>query len=204
MCYHFRDQTYLQNTCNVIKMITLLYIIIYHSHRCFWYIYISLKIIFPTCCSPQHLRIFQHCFNTSTMDTTEYWLMAQEYGIWNAAITALHFWAEDLDPVYPSHSFRACLHSFLLDFNQPHPTSVVWRSFIWMFCPCIKLSLPPAAVPSRWRLWKWFQWRLTNTLMAGSLHTSCFQYGTCIFQPYPFYTTLTSQCSSRWHTTIST
>ena len=33
------------------------------------------------------------------MDTTEYWPMAQEYGIWNAAITALQFWAEDLDPV---------------------------------------------------------------------------------------------------------
>ena len=33
------------------------------------------------------------------MDTTEYWLMAQEYGIWNATITTLQFWAEDLNPV---------------------------------------------------------------------------------------------------------
>ena len=33
------------------------------------------------------------------MDTTEYWLMAQEYCIWNATITSLQFWAEDLNPI---------------------------------------------------------------------------------------------------------
>ena len=33
------------------------------------------------------------------METAEYWLMAQEYGIWNAAITSLQFWAEDLNPI---------------------------------------------------------------------------------------------------------
>ena len=31
------------------------------------------------------------------METTEYWPMAHKYGIWNAAITSLQFWAEDLD-----------------------------------------------------------------------------------------------------------
>ena len=33
------------------------------------------------------------------METAEYWLMAREYGIWNATITSLQFWAEDLDPI---------------------------------------------------------------------------------------------------------
>ena len=33
------------------------------------------------------------------METTEYWLMAREYGIWNTAITSLQFWAEDLNPI---------------------------------------------------------------------------------------------------------
>ena len=33
------------------------------------------------------------------METAECWPMAREYGIWNAAITSLQFWAEDLDPV---------------------------------------------------------------------------------------------------------
>ena len=30
------------------------------------------------------------------METAEYWPMACEYGIWNAAVTSLQFWAEDL------------------------------------------------------------------------------------------------------------
>ena len=33
------------------------------------------------------------------MDTTDYWLMAPEYSIWNAAIASLQFWTENLDPV---------------------------------------------------------------------------------------------------------
>ena len=33
------------------------------------------------------------------METAEYWPVAREYGIWNAAITSLQFWEEDLDPV---------------------------------------------------------------------------------------------------------
>ena len=33
------------------------------------------------------------------METVDYWLMAWEYSICNAAIASLHFWTEDLDPV---------------------------------------------------------------------------------------------------------
>ena len=33
------------------------------------------------------------------METAEYWPMACKYAIWNAAITSLQFWAEDLDPI---------------------------------------------------------------------------------------------------------
>ena len=33
------------------------------------------------------------------MDAADYWLMAREYPIWNAAIASLQFWTEDLDPV---------------------------------------------------------------------------------------------------------
>ena len=32
------------------------------------------------------------------MDTTDYWLFAQEYSIWNAAVTALQFWTNNLNP----------------------------------------------------------------------------------------------------------
>ena len=33
------------------------------------------------------------------METAEYWPMACEYSIWNAAIASLQFWAEDLNPI---------------------------------------------------------------------------------------------------------
>ena len=33
------------------------------------------------------------------MDATDYWPMAQEYSVWNAAIVSLDFWTADLDPV---------------------------------------------------------------------------------------------------------
>ena len=42
---------------------------------------------------------FYRNFTTTTMETAEYWLMAHKYAIWNAAITSLQFWAEDLNPI---------------------------------------------------------------------------------------------------------
>ena len=47
---------------------------------------------------PQSLD-FYRIFTTTTMDTADYWPMAQEYSIWNAAIASSQFWTEDLDPV---------------------------------------------------------------------------------------------------------
>ena len=33
------------------------------------------------------------------MNIADYWLMAREYSIWNAAIASLQFWTADLNPV---------------------------------------------------------------------------------------------------------
>ena len=78
-------------------MITLFQIIIHCSHRCFHYhIYVSDKF-FSTCFLPQHLRILQNHFLTTTMDAADYWPMTREYGIWNATIESHQFWAEDLN-----------------------------------------------------------------------------------------------------------
>ena len=33
------------------------------------------------------------------MNIANYWLMAREYAIWNAAIASLQFWTADLDPI---------------------------------------------------------------------------------------------------------
>ena len=40
-----------------------------------------------------------HTATMSSMDTADYWPMAREYSIWNAAIASLQFWTEDLNPV---------------------------------------------------------------------------------------------------------
>ena len=36
---------------------------------------------------------------TFNMKITDYWPMAREYSIWNAAIASLQFWTADLNPV---------------------------------------------------------------------------------------------------------
>ena len=33
------------------------------------------------------------------METAEYWQMAREYAIWNAAIASLQLWADNLNPI---------------------------------------------------------------------------------------------------------
>ena len=33
------------------------------------------------------------------MDIADYWMMAREYSIWNAAIASLQFWTADLDMI---------------------------------------------------------------------------------------------------------
>ena len=40
-----------------------------------------------------------HTATISSIDTADYWPMAREYSIWNAAIASLQFWIEDLDQV---------------------------------------------------------------------------------------------------------
>ena len=64
---------------------------------------LSKQYIFPTknfhiLLIPLPLEFYRN-FTTTTIETVEYWLMVQEYTIWNAAIASLQFWAEDLNPI---------------------------------------------------------------------------------------------------------
>ena len=152
---------------------------------------------------PWHLRIFQNIHHHQHGDCR---ILADGMGIWHLEH---HYHLTSVlgrrpQPDHPRCSLRMCLHPLLLDFNQPHPMPVIWRSFIWMFCSCIKFSLHPAVVLSRWRLWEWFQWGLTNTFMKNTMHTPCIQYWTCILRSCPHYVTLPSWYSLLWHTTIPT
>ena len=54
------------------------------------------------CNTNQHVLYtptFFPAFNKINMQAEEYWPMAWEYGIWNAATVSLQFWTEDLAPV---------------------------------------------------------------------------------------------------------
>ena len=51
-----------------------------------------------------------------SMSTADYWPMAREYSIWNAAIASLQFWTEDLDPVTLG---RATEHVYTTFFYSP-------------------------------------------------------------------------------------
>ena len=79
-------------------MITSFFLIIYHSHRCFQTNIYSLQNFSDILLIPLPLEFYRN-FTTTTMETAEYWPMACKYAIWNATITSLQFWAEDLDPI---------------------------------------------------------------------------------------------------------
>ena len=190
MCCQSQDQMYLQNTCNIIEIITLFSIIIHHSHRCFHlyiYIYWSLQYFPNMLFISQHLRIFQHLTQYHHGNCR---ILADGMRIWH--LECHHCITAILDrrswPSQPRCCFWKCLQPFLLDFNQPHPIPFIWRNFIWMFRSCIKCSFYTTALTGRRWLWEWFQWGLTNALMQNTVHTSCIQHGTCIFQPCTQYT----------------
>ena len=156
------------------------------------YIYMLLTNFTIMFLIPWQLRIFQNIFITTSMETAEYWLMACR--IWHLEC---HYHLTSVlgrrpRPNHPRHSFRTCLHHLLLDTHKPHTMTATWRGSIWMFCYCTKCSIYPAVVFGRWRLWEWFQQWLTNTFMKNTMHTPCFQHGTCILQSSPHYAMLPS------------
>ena len=63
---------------------------------------------------------FSSTFQILTWTQAEYWPMAREYGIWNATIASLQFWAEDLDLVTLGDTSECIYQPLLLDPNQPH------------------------------------------------------------------------------------
>ena len=153
-------------------MITLFSLIIFHSHRCFQnYIYSQLNFI-------------RHVFNTTTMRVFQKFhytyhgdcrILAD--GTWICHLECCYCLMSILGrrpwPDYPRYSLRMHLHHLLLDTYQPHTTTAIWRCFIWTFCHCIKCSIYPAVIISRWGLWEWF-WHCwpTHTFAENSSHAS--------------------------------
>ena len=92
-------------------MITIFFLIIYHSCRCFQTHIYSLQNFSDILLILLPLELYRN-FTTATMETAEYWLMACEYTIWNAAITSLQFWAEDLDLITPGIASKCIYITF--------------------------------------------------------------------------------------------
>ena len=106
-------------------MITSFYLIICHSHGCLQpSIYCLPNLKMPLIL--QSLE-FYRIFTTTTMDAADYWPMAQEYSILNAAIILLQFWTEDLNPVslgittecvYTTFSYTSTSHTLCQQFDE--------------------------------------------------------------------------------------
>ena len=54
------------------------------------------------------------------MDTTDYWPFAQEYSIWNAAVTALQFWMDNLDSQMLSNATERVYTVFFCSDSAQH------------------------------------------------------------------------------------
>ena len=131
---------------------------------------------------------FYRIFTTTTMETADYWPMAQEYSIWNAAIGSLQFWTDDLDPItlgivsecvyttffYTSTSQTLCQQSEETLFG--HFVIALNAAFTQ------QLSLADEGHESGSDMID------LPTLREDSLHTPCFQFGTCFYQPSDYYT----------------
>ena len=99
MHHIFRYKDVSSNRKIMTLMITLFFLIIFHSHRCFQpYIYFLQDFL-------------RHVINTATIRVLQKFhynyhgdcrILANgtcKYAIWNATIASLQFWAEDLDPI---------------------------------------------------------------------------------------------------------
>ena len=83
------------------------------------------------------------------METAEYWPMAREYAIWNAAIISLQFWAEDLDPITLGIASECIYTTFFWT-----PTSCTLHQLsedvlFGHFVTALNAAFPPTVITSR-------------------------------------------------------
>ena len=85
--------------------------------------FLKIPLILPSLAFTEMLPL--QTATISSMDTADYWPMAREYSIWNAAITSLPFWTEDLNPVTLG---RATEHVYTMSFCSPMSHTVHQQS----------------------------------------------------------------------------
>ena len=130
------------------------------------------------------------------MENADYWPIACKYAIWNGAISSLHFWAEDLDPITLGIiSECICITFFWMPTSHTLcqlPEDVLFGCFVI----ALNAAFTQHLSFSRRKLWTWFwhQW-FTNAVAENSSHTPHIQHGPCLLKPCEHYT---SQCSHHY------
>ena len=137
---------------------------------------------------PWQLRIFQKILITINMETTEYCPMAHEYGIWNAAITSLQFWAEDLDPITLGIASECVCTTFFWTPTSPHTLHKLSEEALF---GCFVLALNIAFTQQLSLADEGYESGSNNDLPTplwkNTMHKPCFQYATCILRSSPHY-----------------
>ena len=64
------------------------------------------------------------------MDAADYWPIAREYSIWNAAIASLQFWTADLNPVTLGRATEQSTPHFSIHHQVIHPVSNLMKYYL--------------------------------------------------------------------------
>ena len=64
------------------------------------------------------------------MNVTDYWPMAREYSIWNAAIASLQFWTADVDPVTLGITTEEVYSTFFIQHQLTHSISNLMKYYL--------------------------------------------------------------------------
>ena len=136
------------------------------------------------------------------METADYWPMAREYSIWNAAIAELQFWTEDLDPVTLSIATE-CIYTTFFWTSTSH--TLCQQSEETLFGHFV-IALNAAFTQQLLLADEGYESGsntidLPNPLWTNPPHTPHFQHGTCLFQPSEHYPFQYSNHYTSWYAT---
>ena len=119
------------------------------------------------------------------MDTADYWPMAWEYSIWNATIASLQLWTEDLDPVTLGIASEQVFTTFFYTSSSQTLCQQSNETLFWHFIIALNAAFTQQLLLADEGYESGSD---TNSIMENSLHTPCFQLGTCFFEPSDHYT----------------
>ena len=137
------------------------------------------------------------------MDSTDYWLFACKFCIWNAWVAALQFWTEDLDHRHSAVLLRGCTQPSST-WLCPAPVTCWTRSSIWSLCDHIKWCLQRSTRIRRYWIQKWEQkYECSHSIMLRTrtishFHTRKIYLSDLPPQEHAHLTATPMQCVTDW------